>query len=289
MGTTDGRRERPEWLPGLFQLSPMLIMIAVLVIVPVSYLLVYGFWSQDGFEIDRSFTLENYARIFTDPDLLGLLGKSLLIAFASTISVIVLAYPAAYFLAFSAGRYKLLLLIVITLPFWTSYLIRIFSWKVVLGYQGAFNSGLMALGLIDQPLTFLLYNPAAVVITLSHAWAPFALLPIFVSLEKIDRTLISAARDLGDSAAAAFWRVTLPLSMPGVIAAFTLVFIPTVGDYITPQLVGGRTGTMIGTIVQLQFGELNNWPLGAAISIVSMLVVTVSIIGVVWLMGRLRS
>jgi spermidine/putrescine transport system permease protein len=132
------------------------------------------------------------------------------------------------------------------------------------------NSGLMRLDLIDQPLSFLLYNPFAVVVTLAHAWAAFAILPIYVSLEKIDRSLLEAASDLGDSAFARFLRITLPLSAPGVIGAAILIFVPTTGDFVTPQLVGGTKGTMIANLIEVQFNAVGNWPLGAALALVSM-------------------
>ena len=187
---------------------------------------------------------------------------------------VLLAYPLAYFIAFHVKKNKMIWIILVTIPFWTSYLLRVFSWKVILGYNGVINSGLMSLGIIAEPLEFLLYNPIAVVITLAHAWAAVAILPIYVSLEKIDRSLIEASRDLGESAFMTFIRVTLPLSLPGVIAASLLVFIPTVGDYVTPSLVGGTRGIMIGNIIQSMFGKALNWPLGAALSIISMITVT---------------
>ena len=145
----------------------------------------------------------------------------------------------AYFLAFRVTQHKILWLILITIPFWTSYLLRVFAWKVILGFNGVINSGLISLGIIDKPLEFLLYNPTAVVITLAHAWAAFAILPIYVSLEKIDRSLLEAATDLGDGPLERFLRVTLPLSAAGRHRRRLLVFIPTVGDYVTPTLVGG--------------------------------------------------
>ena len=158
----------------------------------------------------------------------------------------------------------------ITIPFWTSYLLRVFLWKVILGYNGVLNSALTGLGIIDEPLTFLLYNINAVIITLAHAWAPFAILPIFVALEKIDRSLLEAAEDLGDGPVRRFFRVTLPLAMPGVIASILIVLIPTVGDFITPRLVGGTDGLMIANMIQIQFGKANNAPLGAALAVSSL-------------------
>jgi spermidine/putrescine transport system permease protein len=191
----------------------------------------------------------------------------------------------AYVLAFRIARHKMLWLILITVPFWASYLLRVFAWKIVLGYNGAINSGLMWLGWIEKPLEFLLYNPLAVIITLTHAWAAFAILPIYVSLEKIDRSLLEAATDLGDTPWRRFWRVTLPLSAPGTISAALLVFIPTVGDYVTPTLVGGSGGHMIGNAIQSLFGRQNDAPLGAALSVVMMLSVTLLVCLFVWSVG----
>ena len=163
--------------------------------------------------------------------------------------------------------------------------LRVFAWKIVLGYNGAINTGLKSLGLIDAPLEFLLYNPIAVMITLAHAWIAFTVLPIYVSLEKIDRSLLEAATDLGDSRWQRFWRVTLPLSAPGTIAAALLVFIPTVGDYVTPTLVGGPSGTMIGTLMQELFLRQDNAPLGAALAIVMMLIIAGLVALFLWAVG----
>jgi spermidine/putrescine transport system permease protein len=145
---------------------------------------------------------------------------------------------------------------------------------VILGYNGVLNSGLLGIGVIDEPLTFILYNVNAVVITLAHAFAPFTILPIYVSLEKIDRSLLEAAQDLGESKVMTFFRVTLPLAMPGVVAATLIVFIPTIGDYVTPRLVGGPNGLMISNMIQTQFLKLNNAPMGAALAVLAMLSVT---------------
>src|SRR5690606_28350032 len=136
------------------------------------------------------------------------------------------------------------------------------AWKVILGYEGVLNTGLIGLGLIEAPLISILYNANAVVVTLVHAWVAFAILPIYVSLEKIDRSLIEAGRDLGDSGWHSLTPIVLPLSMPGVTAAFLIVMIPTVGDYVTPRLVGGKDGVMIANAIQVNFGRAANWPLG---------------------------
>ncbi|MBY6142370.1 ABC transporter permease, partial [Leisingera daeponensis] len=195
--------------------------------------------------------------------------RSIAIAGAVTMATVALAYPIAYFIAFRT-RKKTLWLLLITIPFWSSYLLRVFSWKLILGFNGVMNSALISLGLIEEPLTFLLYNEFAVVLTLAHAWAPFAILPIYVSLQKIDRALLEAATDLGCSRLERFFRVTLPLSVPGIIAGSLIIFIPTVGDYVTPSLVGGSQGKMIANLIQVQFGPANNWPLGATLSLAAM-------------------
>jgi spermidine/putrescine transport system permease protein len=205
-----------------------------------------------------------------------LLGRSVLIAGSVTVATVLLAFPIAYYVSFYvAPEKKSLWIFLITIPFWTSYLIRVFLWRVILGFDGVVNTTLQGVGIIDEPLTFILYNANAVVITLAHAFAPFAILPIFVALEKIDRSLLEAARDLGENQVMTFLRVTLPLSMPGVVAAVLIVFIPTIGDYVTPQLIGGPEGRMIANMIQVQFLRLNNAPMGATLSVIAMVTVTV--------------
>lgn len=257
------------------QLSPGLILVCAALLIPLCLLIVASFWStQAGGEINTTFTLENYQKLLERPGYARILLRSIGIAGCVTLITILLAYPLAYFVAFDVRQRKLIWLILITLPFWTSYLLRVFAWKVVLGWNGAINSGLISLGIINEPFQFLLYNPVSVVITMSHAWATFAILPIYLSLEKIDRNLLDAAADLGDGPVKRFLRITLPLSMPGVIAAAVIIFIPTVGDYITPALVGGPDGLMVSNLIQAQFGKANNWPFGAAVSVVAITSVT---------------
>ena len=285
---------------GLSLLSPAFLVMAATLLAPVVALVVMSFWSQSGFDIDRSFTLKNYTKLiepgegvvwygihfpFAYPVPAVLMMKSLAMSLVATVCVIGLAWPMAYFLAFRVVRYKAMWIVLLTIPFWTSYLLRVFSWKIVLGFNGAINSGLMWSGLIKAPLEFLLYNPIAVMITLAHSWVAFAVLPIYVSLEKIDRLLLEAASDLGDNRWARFRRITLPLSMSGTVAATLLVFIPTVGDYVTPTLVGGPGGTMIGSLVQQLFLRQDNAPLGAAISIVMMLIIAALAGLFLWLIG----
>jgi len=271
-----------ESLKGYTLLSPTLLAMLVGLAMPLIVLLTLSFWIQEYLDFIRTFSLKNYLDFFQKPIYTKILFKSIRMSGMVTIVTVLLAYPMAYYIAFRVKQNKLIWLILITVPFWTSYLLRVFAWKIMLGYNGVINSGLKTLGILSEPLEFLLYNPTAVVITLAHAWAAFAILPIYVSLEKIDRSLLEASRDLGENTFMTFLRVTLPLSLPGVIAASLLVFIPTVGDYVTPSLVGGPRGIMIGNIIQSMFGKAQNWPLGAAISVMSMLTVTLMVCLFLW-------
>ena len=271
-----------ESLRGYTLLSPTLLAMLVGLAMPLIVLLTLSFWIQEYLDFIRTFSLKNYLDFFQKPIYTKILFKSIRMSCMVTFVTVLLAYPMAYYIAFRIKHNKLIWLILITVPFWTSYLLRVFAWKIMLGYNGVINSGLKTLGILSEPLEFLLYNPTAVVITLAHAWAAFAILPIYVSLEKIDRSLLEASRDLGENTFMTFLRVTLPLSLPGVIAASLLVFIPTVGDYVTPSLVGGPRGIMIGNIIQSMFGKAQNWPLGAAISVMSMLTVTLMVCLFLW-------
>ncbi len=277
IGTLRSRHKswmRSESAQGLALISPTLIFAMVMLVVPILVVIAHSFWTQNYLTIDRTFTLEQYRIALTEPIYRDLLLRSLWISLVVSAATVVLAYPIAYFISFHGGRHKSLWLFLITIPFWTSYLLRVMSWKVVLGFNGVLNSALLGMGIISEPSPAFLYNTTAVVITLAHAWAAFAILPIFVSLEKVDRTLIEAATDLGDNPLRSFLRVTLPLSIPGVVSAILIVMIPTVGDFITPKMVGGKDGVMIATAIQAQFGKGANWPLGAALSVATMIVVS---------------
>ena len=259
---------------GYALLAPTLVVMGLALGAPLLLMAVTSLKDQSGLGFAQGWTLAQYASVLGRASYRLLFARSVLISAAVTLVTVALAYPMAYFVAFHA-RHKFVWLVALTIPFWTSYLLRVFAWKIILGYGGVINSGLMRLHLIDSPLSFLLYNPFAVVVTLAHAWAAFAILPIYVSLEKIDRSLLEAASDLGDGALRRFLRITLPLSLPGVIGAAILIFVPTTGDFVTPELVGGTQGTMIANIIEAQFNGVGNWPLGAALSLVSMAMVAV--------------
>jgi spermidine/putrescine transport system permease protein len=280
------RALRSEGGKGLLAVSPPLVYALLLLAAPLATIVLFSFWTQNFLTIDRTFTLANYAEALTDPLYRELMLRSLRISAMVTVVTVVLAFPVAYFISFHvAPDRKSLWLFLITIPFWTSYLIRVFLWRVILAYDGPVNGSLLALGVIDEPLSFILYNANAVVITLAHAFAPFAILPIFVSLEKIDRSLLEASRDLGESKAMTFLRVTLPLAMPGVLAAVLIVSIPTIGDYVTPQLVGGSGGTMIANMIHAQIFALNDRPMGATLAVLAMAIVALTLL---WLISRIR-
>jgi spermidine/putrescine transport system permease protein len=273
--------QRSEALRQYALLSPSILLLAFALTAPLALLILYSFWAQSGLELRHELTLEQYEAVLSEPFYRDLFLRSVGISALVTLVTVALAYPMAYFVAFRVKRRKFVWLVLLSIPFWTSYLLRVFAWKVILGFNGVINSGLMSLGVISQPLEFLLYNPTAVVITLAHTYAAFAILPIYVSLEKIDRSLLEAAADLGDGPVRRFLRVTLPLSLPGVLGAAVLIFVPTTGDYVTPTLVGGADGVMIANLIQVQFGRVNNWPLGAALALASMAAVGVLAVSVI--------
>ena len=277
---------RSEPVRGFALLSPTLLIMLAGMCIPFAILVAMSFWTQHIFEFDTTFSLANYDEMLDKPMYRVLLTRSLAISGACTVATVLLAYPMAYYVAFHVHRHKMVWIILMTLPFWSSYLLRVFAWKIILGFNGAINSSLMGLGWLEKPLEFLLYSPTAVVLTLTHAWAAFAILPIYVSLEKIDRSLLEAATDLGDGPVKRFIGVTLPLSLPGIIAATLLIFIPTVGDFVTPALVGGPDGAMIANLIQVQFGRINNWPMGAALSLAMMVIIAAISLVYIWMARR---
>jgi spermidine/putrescine transport system permease protein len=226
----------------------------------------------------HGFTLGAWRSFVHDPVYLRLFWKSVKMSLTVSAIIVVLAYPLAYYLALSGTKRKYILLLLLIAPFLTSYLLRVLAWTVILGDQGAVNSFLFWTGLRspDAPLSQLLYSRFAVMLVLGYIWLPFVALPIFVSLESLDRSLLEAASDLGASRLQAFRRVTLPLSMPGVVAAFLFVFIPTLGEFITPSLVGGATGYMYGNQIVDLFGTgFPDWETGAVLAMFLLGVVTV--------------
>ena len=267
------RWARSEAVNGYMMISPTLIYAILLLAAPLVTLVAYSFFTDGYLVVIPDLTTANYAQAWSDPIFRAILLRSVIVSALVTLVTVVLAFPIAYFISFHVpATKKSRWLFLITIPFWTSYLIRVFQWKVILNYNGVINSILTGLGITDHPLQ-MLNSIGAISITLAHAYAPFAILPIFVSLEKIDRSLLEAGLDLGENRLMTFWRVTLPLAMPGVIGAVMIVFIPTIGDYVTPELIGGGKLPMVANVIYQQLLKIDNKPLGSAMAISAMLAV----------------
>lgn len=266
-------------LPMLIMVSPVTLWMILLIAVPLVYVLFISFCTTDpsSHNIVLQFSLNNYAQLF-DPLYLGIYANSLIIATVSTIICILLGYPFAYSMASASRVKKTVMMMLLMLPFWTNSLIRIYGWRTILGTSGVFNSILKAVGLIQQPLD-LLYTPGAIILGMVYTLFPFMVLPIFTSIDKLDRTLLEAASDLGARRWRAFIHVTLPLTASGIFAGTIMVFIPVLGFFFVADLMGGGTQQMIGNLIERQFKEAYNWPLGAALSIV-LIVLTVVIVRV---------
>ncbi|WP_146286043.1 ABC transporter permease [Gemmobacter aquaticus] len=273
-GSKKGRFGGSEAANGLLLISPTAIYATLLLAAPLFAVVVYSLMVDSKAGLAGGLTFQNYIEVWTGRIDRALMLRSLTVSAMVTLVTVLLAYPVAYFVSFHIRQdRKSLWLFLITIPFWTSYLIRVFLWKVILGYNGVINSGLMSLGIIGEPLTIINYSIGSMIMTLAHAYAAFAILPIFVSLEKIDRSLLEAGQDLGESKLRTFWRVTLPLSMPGVIAAVLIVFIPTIGDYVTPELIGGGKLPMIANRIEAVMLKQNDKALGSAIAMTAMAIV----------------
>jgi len=254
-------------------MGPPTVWLVVLFLIPLGAMIYMSFQAGSFGADAQRFSLESYQRFLVEPALQRLLLSSVWVALVVSVLSVALAYPIAYYLCFEAGPLKYTLLSVIIVPAWTSFLLRVLAWKLILGSDGVLSSFLMALGVIDQPAPFLLYSKGAVIVTLVYIWIPFVALPIFVALDRIDPKLPEAAADLGATPFETFLRVILPLSLPGVLAGFVLVFIPTIGEYVTPALVGGTSGVLYGNLIWDQFLRALNWPMGAVMSVIMLLAV----------------
>ena len=254
---------------------PPLVFLLLFLVVPMLFMFALSFRENLSGQLLGPFdpTLKQYSQFIDTPSYLRLLLTSAVVAAIVGVFATLLAYPLAYFLRFKAGARSSAYLLLLLLPFWTSYLLRVVALRLMLGEKGVINNVLIAIGLIHDPIDALLYNRLAVIVTLVYVWIPFAALPILAALQRVDPALHEAAADLYATPLSGFRRVTLPLSMPGVVVAFFMVFIPTVGEYVTPSFVGGTSGTMYGNIIQDYFTRAANWPFGSALSMI-MLVAT---------------
>jgi spermidine/putrescine transport system permease protein len=257
--------------PGLTLLLPGVAWLALLFVVPLVIIFVVSLGTSDGrgHVLLSSPGLQNYGEA-TRPEYVPAFVNSLRYALITTILSIALGYPIAYWISRYGGQRKVLLLILVMLPFWTSYLIRTYAWMTILRDNGVLNGLLRSAGLIDEPLV-LLNTDISVILGMTYGFLPFAILPLFVSIDRLDQHLVQAARDLYASGRSAFLHVTLPLTMPGIIAASILTFIPAMGDYVTPDLLGGAQTTTIAKIVQVIFTSGRDWPYGSALAFILMI------------------
>lgn len=254
------------------QLGPILFWIVGFLLIPIVIILFYSFCIRGfGGTIEYAFSLRNYIHFLTTPIYRKVLIKSVVIGIEVTIGTLLIGYVPAYFIATTKVKHRILLIILLIVPFWTSFLIRTYSWILILGREGIINVYLMKLGIISEPLK-LLYREFAVVLGLVHWVLPFMVLPLFSTIDKIDFNLVDAAKNLGANSLQAFWRITLPLSMPGIAGGCLLVFILIVGSFITPALLGGPEDLMITMVITQRFLNLYDWPFGSASSIIYLVI-----------------
>jgi len=253
---------------------PPFAWIALFLFLPYCLLFCYSFWSLSDFQqILHHPTLANYGHLFTNPLYLTVILRSLRIAFSVVVLSLLIGYPLAFFLAFHSGKHRHLLYQAVIIPLWVSYLVRAYAWKVIFGNEGVLNTLLMWSHAASHPLSFLLYSPFAVIVTLTHIYVPFVVLPVVASLEKIPVDLIETSSDLGARPWQTFLRVILPLSMPGVVSGASFALLLSFGDFLAPLLLGGPGSVMIANIVANLFGADYNWPLGAAVAVVILVIV----------------
>ena len=246
---------------------PPLLWVGLFLLLPYALMFAHSFWLVRDGVIIHQWNLQNYATLVHNPVYAEVLLRTTRIAASVTILSLLLGYPLAYYMSLHATFRKDLLYQLVIVPLWVSYLVRGYAWKTILGSDGVLNGFLQYLHITKEPVSFFLYSPFAVILTLTHIYTPFVFLPLYASLEHIPRNLIEASHDLGASPRATFFRVILPLSIPGLLAGATFAFVLTLGDFLGPMLVGGPSSIMIANIVQSLFGTAYDWPLGAAIAV----------------------
>ena len=270
---------------GVIVVVPAVAWLSIFFLLPLAFILVVSLGSRDelGRIVLDDLSLDNYRRAF-NPDYLPTIITALRYAALTTVAALLIGYPIAYWISRYGGRRKILLLLLVMLPFWTSWLIRTYAWMIILGDNGVVNAGLQAVGLTSEPI-ILLNTDFLVVLGMTYGFLPFAILPIFVSIDRLDANLVAAARDLYATGRSAFLHVTLPLSMPGVIAATLLTFIPAMGDFVTPDLLGGAQQTTIAKVIQERFLDGRDWPFGSALGFI---LITITMVGTLVALRRVR-
>jgi spermidine/putrescine transport system permease protein len=280
-----GQSERRGNLTPALRLSPLTAYMLVFFIVPIGIFFVYSFWTVRQWNIVREWNLNNYVEVLTSPVYTKLILRSISVGLRTAILSVLVVYPLAYAMVFRFEKYRDLILFLLAISLFSNYLVRIYAWRSILSSNGFFNYIFMLVGLSSGPEPYLLYSPKGVILILLNVYIPFATLPIYSALLNVERDLIEAASDLGAGPLRAFREVTLPLSMPGVVVAFLFIFLLATGDFVTPELIGGKNGMMIGNAVATQFGMVSNWPLGSAM-VFSTILMFLVILGAAVLLRR---
>ncbi|MFP3040328.1 ABC transporter permease [Treponema primitia] len=269
-------------------LAPLVIWLFLFLIFPYLNLLLYSLWKNGPFAVIHEFTIASYKKFFTPgsgTNAPGILLNTLRIALMVTVISVFISFPLAYFINFKVKRYKQTFYMLAIVPLWISYVMRAYSWRIILGTNGMLNSFLLWTGLINKPSSVFLFSDISVIIAMVHIYTPFVLMPMYSAMEQIPLNLIEASKDLGRGSLMTFLKIVFPLSLPGVITGATYAFSLSMGDYLAPSLLGGPTSsTKIANIVQLQFGTSNNWPYGAAIGVIILALVLV----ILFTTGRLE-
>lgn len=275
--TRSFRFAQPYWL-----VAPAALLLVFYLVIPVVAMMGLTFFRTSIFGINFTPTLANYERLFSEWLYLNVLISSVRIGISVTVLVVLISFPIAYWLAKRVDRAKMFLLVLVFVPYWINYVVRTYAWLPVLGKEGLVNSLLMSVGIISTPLDSILFNEFSVHLVLVYVFLPFGIIPLYLSLERLDNRVLRASADLGASPADTFRHIILPLSAPGLAGAILTVFVLAVGSYVTPRLVGGPSGIMFGQLIVDQFGATFNWSWGATLATVLALVA----MGVVWLISR---
>ncbi len=277
MTSTAGSPGRLPWGRLAVFLGPAALYVLLFMIVPYVNVLQYSFWQVDGYAVVPAFSFENYARAFGGGVYLAAIGNSVAVATIVTVFSVIIGYALAFYVAYFSGRSRTILYFLVVVPLWTSFLLRAFIWRIILGREGIINGALTWMGLIDEPMSILLFNRFSLCVALVYVFTPFVALPIYAALEKIPSETIEASLDLGAGPARTFWRVLLPLSMPGVIVGAIFTFCLSFGDFVAATLLGGPSNLMISNVIITQFGAAFDWPLGSALAVIVIAVISMSV------------
>lgn len=282
-----GRRVRGARLEPLVLLTPGLVHLAVFVAAPVLLIGAYMFARRGRFgDVEWAFTLDNFTRA-VEPIYLQVFRDSLVVALAATVLALLIGYPTAYAIAKLPARWRTVALILVVVPFWTNFLIRTYAWIVLLNSQGVVNDVLVSSGVVDDPVK-LLYTRGAVIVGLVYAYLPLMILPLYAAIEKVDGELLEASSNLGASRLRTFWSVTLPLTLPGAITGSILVFVPSLGNFVIPELLGGGKTVMVGNLIRDQFLKARDWPFGAVLAMVVVVLLVVLFMLQSWASRRIE-